>query len=225
MRSAGQTIEERVKEDLRVEQARLLRIVHEGTVVLERPRYAVSLFDERMRVVLVRHARSTRPTQMAHRDQRLSRRALDVQLRNLPGGSVVPRCVRRTTRIPHVHLRCTILETGEAPAVFVPAFVRCPDRAHALRREVRELLEQVVVHGSWLTTSIIRQKCCGGGAAGLPPPPRRGRGEAALFLLMILLPVVYVYWDATPSTVSRYLSACEGGGLRKSSRASVPDVW
>src|SRR3989475_12572590 len=173
MRSAGQTIEERVKEDLRVEQARLLRIVHEGTVVLERPRYAVSLFDERMSVLLCDEASSTRPTQMAHHDQRLSRRALDVQLRNLPGGSVVPRCVRRTTRIPHVHLRCTILETGEAPAVFVPALARCPDRAHTLRRQVRELLEQGVVHGPSLTTSIIRQKCCAAAVSG-PPRPHRG---------------------------------------------------
>src|SRR5438093_13495967 len=102
MRSAGQMTEERVKEDLRIEQARLLRIVHEGTVVLERPRYAVSLFDERMSVLPCDEASST-----------------------------------------------------------------C---------EVRELLEQVVVYGSRLTTPIIRQKCCGGGSSGRPahPVPRRG---------------------------------------------------
>src|SRR2546428_9268749 len=184
MRSAGQTTEERVKEDLRIEQARLLRIVHEGTVVLERPRYAVSLFDERMSVLPCDEASSTRPTQMAHHDQRLPRRALDVQLRNLPGGSVIPRCVRRTTRIPHVHLQCTILETGEAPAVLVPAFVRCPNRTHALRREVRELLEQGVAYGSRLTTPTIRQKCCGRRSATLPsPPPLRPRVTPVLHSL------------------------------------------
>src|SRR3989442_11632146 len=107
MRSAGQTTEERVKEDLRIEQARLLRIVHEGTVVLERPRYAVSLFDERMSVLPCDEASST--------------------------------------------------------------------------REVRELLEQVVVYGSRLTTPIIRQKCCGGGSSGLPPPPPPGPEKPRFF--------------------------------------------
>jgi len=33
-------------------------------------------------------------------------------------------------------------------AVFAPASVRRPDGTHPLWREVRELLEQVVIHGS-----------------------------------------------------------------------------
>src|SRR5207247_4941446 len=142
MRSAGQAIEEGVKEDLRINQAWLLRIVHEGAVVLKRPSHAVSLFDERMSVFLCNEAPSARPTPMAHPDQRLPGRTLDVQLRDLPGGTLVLRCVRGTTRIPRVHLEFTVQETGEAPAVLVPAFVRSAQRAHAFRRQISELLEE-----------------------------------------------------------------------------------
>ena len=84
---------------------------------------------------------------MAHDNQRLVRRALHVQLRNLPRRPVVLRCVRGAPGVPHVDLQGSVLEAGEAPAVLVPSFVRRSERTHALRSQVRELLEQVVVDG------------------------------------------------------------------------------
>src|SRR2546426_1646098 len=83
----------------------------------------------------------------AHDDQRFLGRALDVELRNLPRGAVVLGRTRCATRISHVHGQRAVLEAGEPPAVLVPPLIWRPDGTHALRREVRELLEQIVVYG------------------------------------------------------------------------------
>src|SRR5467141_156349 len=115
--------------------------------MLESPRDPVVLLDERVGELLCDQTFRARPTKMAHDYQRLVWRAFHVQLRNLPRGPVVLRGVRGAPGIPHVYLQRPILETGEAPAVLMPPFVRRTERAHAFRGEVRELLEQVVVDG------------------------------------------------------------------------------
>src|SRR5438445_8668211 len=85
---------------------------------------------------------------VAHDDERLPRRALDVELRNLPGGPVIPRCVHRAAGIPHVQGERAVSEAGKTPAILMPALVRCPERTHALSCQVCELFEQVVIHWS-----------------------------------------------------------------------------
>ena len=116
--------------------------------MLERPCNSVPFFDEWVGVLLGHQPRHAGTPQVAHHDQRFLGRSFNVEFRNLPRGAVVLGGVRRATRISHVQSQCPVLEAGEPPAVLVPPFVRCPDRAHALRREVREFLEQIVVHGS-----------------------------------------------------------------------------
>src|SRR2546425_4483546 len=85
---------------------------------------------------------------MAHHYQRFPWRAFDVELRNLPCSAVVLGCVRGAARISHVESQRAVLEAGESPAVLVSPLIRCTDGTHALRREVRELLEKIVVHGT-----------------------------------------------------------------------------
>src|SRR5213592_3382605 len=89
-----------------------------------------------------------RSPKMPHDDQGLPRGAFHVQLRDLPRGPVVLGGVRGAPRIPHVDLQRSVLEASEAPAVLVSPFIRRTNRAHALRGEVRKLLEQVVVDGT-----------------------------------------------------------------------------
>src|SRR5207302_520971 len=67
---------------------------------------------------------------------------------DLPRGPVVLVAVRCAPRVPHVDLQQSVLEASETPAILVSPFIRCAERAHALRGEVRELLEQVVVDGT-----------------------------------------------------------------------------
>jgi len=139
-------IQERLEQHLRVDLAFFPRIVHEGAVVLERPRDPVPLLDERMGELLGHEPAHARSPQVPHDDQGSPGGALDVQLRDLPRGPVVFRGVGRRSGVAHVELQRPVLEAGEAPSVLMPALVRRPDGAHPLCREVRELLEEVVVH-------------------------------------------------------------------------------
>src|SRR2546430_11711761 len=116
--------------------------------MLERPPNSVPLLEERMSELLGHESIHTCTAKVAHHNQRLPWRAFEVQFRNFPCGAIVLRRVRGAACVAHVDLECAVLEAGESPAVLVAAFVRRPNGTHPLCREVRELLEQVVVDGS-----------------------------------------------------------------------------
>jgi len=64
-----------------------------------------------------------------------------------------------------------VSEAGKAPAILVPALVRCPDGTHPPSREVRELLEQVDHFGTrWAFAMRTRgaSRCVLKTATGFP---------------------------------------------------------
>src|SRR5207245_11075487 len=71
-----------------------------------------------------------------------------VQLRDFPRGPVIFRGISRGTSVPSVILQVSILEAREAPSIFVTTLIRGADGTHPLRRQVGELLEEVVINGT-----------------------------------------------------------------------------
>src|SRR5690348_494404 len=110
--------------------------------MLECPRDPIPFLDKGMGELLGHEAADARPPQMAHNNERLPGRALDIQLRNLPCGAIVLRSIHRRAGIAHVHRKRPVPETDKAPTILMPPLIRCPHWTHALRREVGELLEQ-----------------------------------------------------------------------------------
>src|SRR2546426_5175675 len=93
--AAPQPFEEEFEYQPGVDFPSVSKVVHERPVVLECPSHPVPLHDERMGELLGHEPADTRAPQVAPDDERLPCRALDVGLRNFPGGPIILRCVRR----------------------------------------------------------------------------------------------------------------------------------